>query len=326
VCHRHVDPTPFAVRLATRPLALARPTTLDDRRLAGRNVPTTTSARTICPASRSAAWIRVPVRVAATPSARWCSTMLCAPAPMDTRETVPDERLTPCQPSPCGPNAECRERNGAGSCTCLPEYFGDPYSGCRPECVVNSDCSRDRSCVNQKCVDPCPGVCGLNAQCRVSNHLPSCTCLAGYTGNPSSACREIPQLPPPRRFTTSPPHGNTNQLIPPTIFPAERDENPCRPSPCGPYSQCREVNGHAVCSCLQGYIGSAPSCRPECIISSDCAQDLNCQNQKCVDPCPGTCGIEARCQVINHYPACSCAPGFTGDPFNRCTKILCKHD
>lgn len=109
----------------------------------------------------------------------------------------PDERLTPCIPSPCGPNAECKERDGAGSCTCLPEYFGDPYSGCRPECVTNSDCSRDKSCVNNKCSDPCPGVCGLNAECRVGNHVPTCLCHQGYTGNALSACREIPELPPP---------------------------------------------------------------------------------------------------------------------------------
>lgn len=52
---------------------------------------------------------------------------------------------------------------------------------------------------------------------------------------------------------------------------------------------------------------------------------MACQNQKCVDPCPGTCGLEARCQVINHYAACSCPPGYTGDPFNKCVRIKCKH-
>lgn len=103
-----------------------------------------------------------------------------------------------------------------------------------------------------------------------------------------------------------------------------KNDNPCQPSPCGPYSQCREVNGHAVCSCQTNFIGSAPNCRPECIVSSDCAQNMACQNQKCIDPCPGTCGLEARCQVINHYAACSCPPGYTGDPFNRCTRIKCK--
>ena len=101
----------------------------------------------------------------------------------------------PCNPSPCGANAVCKERNGAGSCTCLPEYSGDPYTGCRPECVLNTDCNRARACVRNKCVDPCPGACGLNAECRVVNHAPSCSCLPGYTGNPLSTC----SLPPTAR-------------------------------------------------------------------------------------------------------------------------------
>lgn len=103
-----------------------------------------------------------------------------------------EEELNPCNPSPCGANALCKERNGAGSCTCLPEYFGDPYTGCRPECVTNSDCTRDKACVNQKCTDPCPGTCGINAECRVSNHAPSCSCLPGYTGNALRSCRIQP--------------------------------------------------------------------------------------------------------------------------------------
>lgn len=94
----------------------------------------------------------------------------------------------PCNPSPCGSNAVCKERNDAGSCSCLPEYFGDPYIGCRPECVTNSDCDRSRACVNNKCVDPCPGSCGINAECAVFNHAPSCSCIVGYTGDPSVRC------------------------------------------------------------------------------------------------------------------------------------------
>lgn len=94
--------------------------------------------------------------------------------------------------------------------------------------------------------------------------------------------------------------------------------NPCRPSPCGPYSECRVVNQHAVCSCQKNYIGTPPACRPECTVSSECPQDKACMNQRCIDPCPGTCGLNARCNVINHNPICSCSPGFTGDPFIRC--------
>lgn len=97
--------------------------------------------------------------------------------------------------------------------------------------------------------------------------------------------------------------------------------NPCVPSPCGPYSQCRDVNEHAVCSCLANYIGTPPTCRPECTSSSDCALDKACSNERCVDPCPGTCGLNTRCQVTNHKPICSCLIDFTGDPFVRCIRI-----
>ena len=100
--------------------------------------------------------------------------------------------VDPCIPSPCGANAVCKTRNGAGSCICLPEYYGDPYTGCRPECVTNSDCDRSKACLNNKCRDPCPGTCGLNAECRVVNHSPSCSCLPGYIGDPITACHLVP--------------------------------------------------------------------------------------------------------------------------------------
>lgn len=95
-------------------------------------------------------------------------------------------------------------------------------------------------------------------------------------------------------------------------------ENPCVPSPCGPYSNCRIVNDHAVCSCDANYVGTPPACKPECIVSADCLQNKACINNKCRDPCPGTCGINAKCQVINHNPICSCPSNYVGDPFVRC--------
>lgn len=61
------------------------------------------------------------------------------------------------------------------------------------------------------------------------------------------------------------------------------------------------------------------------MVSSECSQDKTCINQKCVDPCPGTCGQNARCHVTNHSPICSCSPGFTGDPFIRCMAEESKH-
>lgn len=100
----------------------------------------------------------------------------------------PPAQLRPCSPNPCGLNAICQERNNAGSCSCLVGYFGNPYEGCRPECVVNSDCSENLACVNNKCQDPCTGLCGTNARCHVLNHIPNCACITGYTGDPYDNC------------------------------------------------------------------------------------------------------------------------------------------
>jgi hypothetical protein len=214
------------------------------------------------------------------------------------------EVLNPCQPSPCGPNAECEQRNGVGSCKCIPEYFGNPYEGCRPECVLNSDCSSSLACLQNKCKDPCPGICGQNAECRVINHVPTCSCIQNHIGDPFQRCELVQNDP----VTEAP------------------KSNPCVPSPCGPNSQCREINSVAVCSCVNDYIGSPPNCRPECTINSECPTQKACHNFKCKDPCRGTCGIEAKCEVINHNPICSCPNDYTGDPFIRCQPAPKKAD
>ena len=211
------------------------------------------------------------------------------PAPLPT---------DPCHPNPCGINAVCRNRNGAASCQCIPETCGDPYVICKPECVTNDDCPFDKACSNNKCVDVCVGTCGTNAICQVVSHVPICTCPPGYEGDAFVFCR----LPPPK----------------PTPPPVRRD--PCNPSPCGPYSQCVPLDNTASCSCLPTYIGSPPQCRPECLVNSDCPLHLACSNQKCIDPCPGSCGFNALCRVQNHAPICSCPPDMTGDPFYQCSR------
>lgn len=104
----------------------------------------------------------------------------------------------------------------------------------------------------------------------------------------------------------------------------EAKKDPCVPTPCGPNSQCRNIEEHAVCSCLQGYLGSPPSCRPECLVSAECPSTRACVNKKCTDPCLGSCGLNARCEVINHSPICSCLSGQTGDPFRSCYDIPSK--
>lgn len=99
-----------------------------------------------------------------------------------------NDNITPCQPNPCGYNADCIERNGVGSCVCKDNFFGDPYESCRPECVLNADCPSHLACINSKCKDTCAGACGINSECRVVNHVSNCICIVGYTGNPYSNC------------------------------------------------------------------------------------------------------------------------------------------
>ena len=97
----------------------------------------------------------------------------------------------PCDPDPCGPNSNPPRVNGDRcDCSCLPEMIGSPPN-CRPECVVNSDCPQDKACISRKCQDPCPGLCGVNAYCRVRSHIPICVCNQGYQGDPFSQCYRV---------------------------------------------------------------------------------------------------------------------------------------
>jgi hypothetical protein len=175
----------------------------------------------------------------------------------------------------------------------LATYVGSPPN-CRPECTINSECPSNLACIREKCRDPCPGSCGAGARCSVINHTPICSCPDGYTGDPFSYC----------------------QLKPQEVEPAPVD--PCNPSPCGPNARC----DNGACTCLPEYQGDPyRGCRPECVLNSDCSRDKACIRNKCNDPCPGTCGQNAECSVINHIPTCSCISGYIGNAFVLCSPI-----
>lgn len=97
--------------------------------------------------------------------------------------------------------------------------------------------------------------------------------------------------------------------------------DPCYPSPCGPNSNCHVIGETGVCSCFANYVGRPPNCRPECTLNSDCPRNLACINEKCKDPCPGSCGSYTTCTVNNHQPICTCYEQYTGDPFSSCSPI-----
>ena len=225
-----------------------------------------------------------------------------------------------CNPSPCGPNSQCHESNKQAACSCMPTFIGSPPA-CRPECTVSTECTTNRACINRKCSDPCPGVCGLNSQCVVKNHSPICICKAGLTGDPFTTCFDIPceygnifyvfELQKNQFLLLK----NLNIIVLPDS-PVVAD--PCVPSPCGLFSTCRNIGGISECSCINDYIGSPPNCHPECTINSECTSNMACLRQKCRDPCPGSCGLNAYCTVINHIPRCTCTEGFSGNPFRSC--------
>lgn len=201
--------------------------------------------------------------------------------------------MNPCQPSPCGPNSECKSVNDSPSCSCLSGYQGAPPN-CRPECVTSTECAGNLACIYQKCTNPCPGLCGLNAECHVVSHTPMCLCLSGYTGDPFTQCQlKIIQ----------------NEYI-----------SPCNPSPCGTNARCEERNGAGACKCIPEHFGNPyEGCRPECVVNSDCPSNKACIQNKCKNPCPGICGQNAECHVVNHLPSCLCSLGYSGDPYSYCS-------
>lgn len=241
-------------------------------------------------------------------------------------ENEPVKVRDPCNPSPCGPNAQCSN----GICSCLADYIGDPMFGCHPQCILNTECPRDKSCIRNKCQNPCAGdLCGRAAICDVFNHVAMCSCPYGMSGNAYIACSPVVQSTDSIRkrllyetipnseviaFVQKKPQSNS-------YFVEDPVPNACIPSPCGPNSQCRDVNSQVICSCLPGYYGEAPYCKPECSSTSECALTKTCVNQKCVDPCAGACGLRSSCKVINHNAVCYCPDRYTGDPFNRCTPV-----
>ena len=118
--------------------------------------------------------------------------------------------------NPCVPNAECRTSSHRAVCTCRVGWAGNPHEECYQcetlllsqiesyfleknpflffidECRVDNDCSQNKACQSQVCVDPCLQTsCGDRATCEVNFHHPRCVCPPGLQGNPIVRCFEV---------------------------------------------------------------------------------------------------------------------------------------
>ncbi|XP_059474496.1 neurogenic locus notch homolog protein 1-like [Neocloeon triangulifer] len=277
--------------------------------------------------------------------------------PLVSCRAKPEERIVvqrievdPClQRSACGANAECRNVGGRPVCSCLPGHAGDPYSQCRRgECASDDECPSNRACRNYRCVSPCEGSCGTNADCEVRARVAVCRCLSGYVGDPFTSCR---RYNPNELCEPSPCGHNTDCRVQnerpvctckPTFqgnplsgcrHECESDyecaasqscrdfrcQSACAAGACGEGAICEAVNHRASCKCPQHYLGNPSTrCYPECTQQSECPNHQACVNLRCVDPCAGACGIGADCRATNHKAVCSCPKTMTGDPFVRC--------
>lgn len=191
-------------------------------------------------------------------------------------------------------------------CICPDGYVSRGKGGCKPTpgikevggCISDSDCPADKSCLNSVCRDPCN--CGLNAECRIKDHKPVCTCRQGFEGNPEFECSKIECS-----INSDCPgtHVCRNQLC----IPA------CQGEQCGSNAQCLAIEHRAVCECIPGHGGNARiACTPlGCRSDDECPTDKACVNGKCNDPCTTTalCAQDELCKVYHHRPQCACPPG-----------------
>lgn len=188
------------------------------------------------------------------------------------------------------------------------------------ECAADADCASNMACIRNACVDPCPGVCGIKADCFVRYHTPVCTCLDGYTGNPFTICHAAPRNEIPQDKCNQWPCDENEQVGCVRNSDCPRDfaclkskcKNPCAGDACAPNAQCTVINHTPICTCPSGMEGNPfVQCRP---VESVIHGSNGCR--------PNPCGSYVQCRELNGQALCSCSPGYLGSPPNcrpQCT-------
>lgn len=234
--------------------------------------------------------------------------------------------LEPCdRPSRCEvtPTAPVRTM----ICICPEGYISSGSGTCKPTktvmdvggCISDTDCPASRSCIDGICRDPCN--CGINAECRIKDHKPVCSCKQGYEGNAQIECIRIGCRADDE---CSPQHSCINRQC---VAACSADLNPC-----GLHAECYGINHRPVCECLPGFSGNPhQSCIPlGCRSDSECPSDQACVNGKCQNPCESTaaCAADEICKTYNHRPECACPAGYI--PHNNACVIgkydICTYD
>ena len=150
-----------------------------------------------------------------------------------------------------------------------------------------------------------------------------CSCPQCYVGKPKLVCRPDPSCDKNRPVEGRNSTGCTSHSdCPPNQscdFAAEQCHDPCHQGAkdCEPNKVC-EVRKHtATCICKHGFVVNSAGefvCaggRIECRSDEECASNMACMYNKCVNPCNigESCPEGKVCEVMDHKPICICLEG-----------------
>lgn len=108
----------------------------------------------------------------------------------------------PCQyNNTCAPGAFCSFLNNKITCTCPPDFTGNPSVACKSisadiTCLSDYDCSDKRVCMTGQCVNPCKDIkpCQDSFTCDVAKTKPlkmiTCSCPLYSSSSDSGSCQE----------------------------------------------------------------------------------------------------------------------------------------
>lgn len=242
--------------------------------------------------------------------------------------------MDPCRhgPTKCGTNAQCSAQDHQAACTCPAGTQGNPLIACvTGQCQYNEDCRDDEACdrLNRVCRPVCHSDdCAPSAKCVGRNHQPVCTCPEGSIGNPYVDCHR-PQNDPQPECLVDADCPTQHACI------GKQCTNPCKTTSsnvCGPEQQCTVFDSlplrTIICTCPTDTItNERGQCVPPpirqadgCEIDADCPNTDKCLRGQCEQACRiERCGVNAQCEANAHRAVCSCAPGYTGNPFVECS-------